>query len=425
MIEIEGLERTFTARGETIRALKGIDLTVPDQKFFTLLGPSGCGKTTTLRSVAGLERPDAGEIRIGGKTVFSASQRIHLPPERRNLAMVFQSYAIWPHMTCAQNVAFPLESLPRSARPSRSEIKTRVQDAMDAVQLHEHLERPANQLSGGQKQRLALARALVTDPSLLLLDEPLSNLDAGLRQAMRLEIRSLQRRRRLSVLYVTHDQAEALSMSNLVAVMRAGEVVQVGTPRQIYDEPATTFVAEFVGNINRLACTAVQDGAEMLLDSPLGRLRSTVAGTAAPGASCDVIFRPEQVSVLPRDAVPGSGDRAPNTFEGVVARSVFYGQHLHVEVDVDGVLLRCHVHASATFRRRDEVVVQIPAERVRVFAAADDEASGTWTRPSSAGSAELDEYEDHEEIEVRPELVPYHRDGVVPVATPERGTVQR
>lgn len=149
MIEIENLERTFSARGEHVHALKGINLTVPDEKFFTLLGPSGCGKTTTLRSVAGLERPDAGEIRIGGKTVFSASKRVHLPPERRNLAMVFQSYAIWPHMTCAQNVAFPLESLSRSARPGRSTIKERVQAAMTAVQLHEHFDRPANQLSGG------------------------------------------------------------------------------------------------------------------------------------------------------------------------------------------------------------------------------------------------------------------------------------
>ena len=172
MIEIENLKRTFTARGERVHALKGINLNVPNEKFFTLLGPSGCGKTTTLRSVAGLERPDGGEIRIDGTTVFSASRNVHMPPERRNLAMVFQSYAIWPHMTCAQNVAFPLESLPRNAKPGRSEIKQRVKDAMSAVQLHEHLDRPANQLSGGQKQRLALARALVTDPSLLLLDEP-------------------------------------------------------------------------------------------------------------------------------------------------------------------------------------------------------------------------------------------------------------
>ncbi|MDT5267355.1 MAG: iron(III) transport system ATP-binding protein [Mycobacterium sp.] len=399
MIEIEGLERTFTARGETIRALKGIDLTVPDQKFFTLLGPSGCGKTTTLRSVAGLERPDAGEIRIGGKTVFSASQRIHLPPERRNLAMVFQSYAIWPHMTCAQNVAFPLESLPRSARPSRSEIKTRVQDAMDAVQLHEHLERPANQLSGGQKQRLALARALVTDPSLLLLDEPLSNLDAGLRQAMRLEIRSLQRRRRLSVLYVTHDQAEALSMSNLVAVMRGGEVIQVGTPREIYNEPATTFVAEFVGSINRFTGKVAHRGPDGLeIDTPVGRVVSSAPNNAAnlaPGDSCEVIVRPEQVEVLPAAAAAtGLASGGINQLKGTIARSVFYGQYVYTEVDINGVLVRGHVHPTAEFTRGENVVVRVPGGQVRLFDTSDDKSDSGWKRPSETGSAEIDDYED-------------------------------
>ncbi len=400
MIEIENLERTFIARRERVHALKGINLTVPDQKFFTLLGPSGCGKTTTLRSVAGLERPDGGEIRIGGRTVFSASRHIHLPPERRNLAMVFQSYAIWPHMTCAQNVAFPLESLPRTSKPGRSEIKQRVQAAMAAVQLHEHFDRPANQLSGGQKQRLALARALVTDPALLLLDEPLSNLDAGLRQAMRMEIRSLQRRLRLAVLYVTHDQAEALSMSNLVAVMRNGEVIQVGTPRQIYNEPATTFVAEFVGNINRFSGTLAAratDGVE--IDTPLGRIKSSAAHYGAnlsPGDSCQVIIRPEQIEVLPAAAVASVAPADTHTvIPGKIARSVFYGQYVYTEVDVNDVLVRGHVHPSAEFRRGENVVLRIPNQQVRLFDTSDDDQSDPgWKRPSETGSAELDDYED-------------------------------
>lgn len=398
MIEIENLERTFVARGEQVRALKGINLTVPDEKFFTLLGPSGCGKTTTLRSVAGLERPDGGTIRIGGRTVFSASERIHLPPERRNLAMVFQSYAIWPHMTCAQNVAFPLESLPRGSKPSRAEVKSRVKAAMDAVQLHAHLDRPANQLSGGQKQRLALARALVTDPALLLLDEPLSNLDAGLRQAMRLEIRSLQRRRKLAVLYVTHDQAEALSMSNLVAVMRAGEVVQVGTPREIYNEPATTFVAEFVGSINRFTGTVAGSSAAGLeIDTPVGRVVSSAPNTAATlaaGDSCEVIFRPEQVEVLPAeatDSVRASG--GTTVLPGKIARSVFYGQYVYTEIDINDVLVRGHVHPSAEFSRGDDVVVRIPTSQVRLFDVSDDTSDGGWKRPSETDSAELDDYE--------------------------------
>jgi iron(III) transport system ATP-binding protein len=398
MIEIEHLERTFTARGEPVHALKGINLSVPDETFFTLLGPSGCGKTTTLRSVAGLERPDGGEIRIGDRTVFSASRRIHLPPERRNLAMVFQSYAIWPHMTCAQNVAFPLESLPRGAKPSRSEVKDRVRAAMDAVQLHEHLDRPANQLSGGQKQRLALARALVTDPSLLLLDEPLSNLDAGLRQAMRLEIRSLQRRRRLAVLYVTHDQAEALSMSNLVAVMRAGEVVQVGTPREIYNEPATTFVAEFVGSINRFTGRVTGNGAAGLeIDTPVGRVMSSAANNTvslAVGDSCEIIVRPEQLEVLPAAAASAARSVGGNTvLAGKIARSVFYGQHVYTEVDINDVLVRAHVHPTAEFSRGEDVVVSFPSAQIRIFEAADDRSDPGWKRPSETGSAEIDDYE--------------------------------
>jgi iron(III) transport system ATP-binding protein len=269
---------------------------------------------------------------------------------------------------------------------------------MDAVQLHEHLDRPANQLSGGQKQRLALARALVTDPSLLLLDEPLSNLDAGLRQAMRLEIRSLQRRRRLSVLYVTHDQAEALSMSNLVAVMRAGEVVQVGTPREIYNEPATTFVAEFVGSINRFTGRVTGNGpAGLEIDTAAGRVVSSVRGNAVKpsvGDSCEIIIRPEQVEVLPAAAgasVRSAGDST--VLPGKIARSVFYGQYVYTEVDVNDVLVRGHVHPSAEFRRGDDVVVRFPSAQIRVFDTADDQSDHGWKRPSETGSAEIDDYD--------------------------------
>jgi iron(III) transport system ATP-binding protein len=402
MIEIEDLRRIFLARGEEVHALKGISLTVPDEKFYTLLGPSGCGKTTTLRSVAGLEHPDGGEIRIDGRTVFSAARKIHIPPERRNLAMVFQSYAIWPHMTCAQNVAFPLESLSRGSRPGRAEIRQRVQNAMAAVQLHEHYDRPANQLSGGQKQRLALARALVTDPALLLLDEPLSNLDAGLRQAMRLEIRSLQRRLKLSVLYVTHDQAEALSMSNLVAVMRGGEVVQVGTPREIYNQPATTFVAEFVGSINRFTGTFVEaTEGTVAIDSPIGRLTSTAPGDAEqslrPGDPCELIFRPEQVDVYPAEARDSIGGPNWNVVPGTIARSVFYGQYVYTELDIDGAIVRGHLHPASEFRRGDAIVMRVARNQVRLFATSDDApdpADRSWTRPSETGSAEIDDDED-------------------------------
>jgi iron(III) transport system ATP-binding protein len=277
-----------------------------------------------------------------------------------------------------------------------------VAEAMAAVQLHEQLERLANQLSGGQKQRLALARALVTDPSLLLLDEPLSNLDAGLRQAMRLEIRSLQRRRKLAVLYVTHDQAEALSMSNLVAVMRAGEVVQVGTPREIYNEPATTFVAEFVGSINRLTGTVAGTGSGGTeVDTPIGRVVSAAGnrvGGLTSGDTCELIVRPEQIEVLPAEAaqILRSGDAT--VVRGKIARSVFYGQYVYTEVDIDDVLVRAHVHPSAEFRRGEDVVVRLPHSQVRLFGTSDDVSEGGWKRPSETASAELDDYTEQAEI---------------------------
>ena len=373
MIEIKQLRRSYTARGELINALKGIDLTVPGERFFTLLGPSGCGKSTTLRSVAGLERPDGGEISIAGRIVFSAARGINLPPERRGIAMVFQSYAIWPHMSCAQNIAFPLESLPRSSRPSRPEIRKSVERALGAVKLGGLAGRPANQLSGGQKQRLALARALVTDPTVLLLDEPLSNLDAGLRDAMRLEIRSLQRRLKLSVLYVTHDQAEALSMSNLVAVMRDGVIEQVGTPREIYNEPQSTFVARFVGKINHLTGRPERTRGSLLVHTPVGPLVSQPHGRMADSDfsaadSCDVVFRPEQVELTPGHETDRLRDgQKANVLTGSVIRSVFYGDFLHVEIDVDGVTLRAHTHPSFEFRAHDKVTVWIAPEHVRVL----------------------------------------------------------
>ncbi|MCW2877479.1 MAG: hypothetical protein JWQ95_1579 [Sphaerisporangium sp.] len=399
MIEIHQLRRSFTARGEVVEALRGIDLTVPDAKFFTLLGPSGCGKTTTLRSVAGLERPDHGEIRIAGQTVFSATKRTYVPPERRNLAMVFQSYAIWPHMTCAQNISFPLDSLPRSRRPSSAEIAESVVRTLEAVKLGGLGSRPANQLSGGQKQRLALARALITNPSVLLLDEPLSNLDAGLRDDMRMEIRSLQRRLKLSVLYVTHDQAEALSMSNLVAVMRNGLVEQVGTPREIYNEPATSFVARFVGSINSLQAQPVQPApvaeGNTVFDTPIGRLTAGAKTLWDGVGTRQIVFRPEQVFVQPEAHTGNEDDSQENVLKATIIRSVFYGQYLHVEVDVDGVTLRAHVHPSLEFRRGDKVRVTIPPQHVRVLPSDDDlEAPST--------GATLDDFDDDIDPELRP-----------------------
>src|SRR6266852_2787889 len=245
MLRVDGLYTEYpNERGEIVKAAQDVTFTVPEGKLFTLLGPSGCGKTTTLRSIAGLERPRVGEIAVNERVVYSSSKGIFVMPNRRGFGMVFQSYAIWPHMTVFQNAAFPLEVAEK--RKSRQEIRDKVVRVLGAVQLDHLADREATKLSGGQQQRLALARALVMEPALLLLDEPLSNLDAKLRERMRFELKRIQREIGITCIYVTHDQVEALAMSNEVAVMRDGKVEQVGKPREIYEAPMTRFVADFI-----------------------------------------------------------------------------------------------------------------------------------------------------------------------------------
>src|ERR1700726_1549500 len=227
-------------------AVGGVGFSVQPGEQLTLLGPSGCGKTTTLRAIAGLERPSAGAIRIGGATVYSSAERIDVPAEKRGLSMVFQSYAIWPHMTVFENVAYGL----RVRRAGAAEIAEKVHHALDMVQMRSFASRRAAQLSGGQQQRVALARAFVFSPSVLLFDEPLSNLDAKLRADMRLELRELQHRLGITSVYVTHDLEEALAMSDRIVVMRNGLIEQIGTPGEIYNLPRNAFVADFVGSAN-------------------------------------------------------------------------------------------------------------------------------------------------------------------------------
>ncbi|HEX8165292.1 MAG TPA: ABC transporter ATP-binding protein [Beijerinckiaceae bacterium] len=253
-IEIEDLE----IRYGTVLAVKGASFRVSLGEQLTLLGPSGCGKTTTLRAIAGLERPSSGSIRIGGQAVYSSAEGINVPAEKRGLSMVFQSYAIWPHMTVFENVAYGL----RVRRKSRQEIDTRVGEALDLVQMGAYANRPASALSGGQQQRVALARACVFQPSVLLFDEPLSNLDAKLRADMRIELRELQHRLGITSVYVTHDLEEALAMSDRIVVMRDGEIEQIGSPTEIYNLPRNAFVADFVGSSNLIR----------------GRLRPDLAG---------------------------------------------------------------------------------------------------------------------------------------------------
>src|SRR5579875_3447206 len=244
MIGIRNLTMTYrTAAGEH-QAVKGVSLEIKQGQFYTLLGPSGCGKTTILRCVAGLEHPDGGEIQIGGRTVYSGDNRTWVPPHDRNIGMVFQSYAIWPHMTVFENVAFPLTV---SGRLERKAIERKTMEVLELVGLADTAKRSATALSGGQQQRVALARALVREPRVLLLDEPLSNLDAQLRERMRGEIREVQQKLGITAVYVTHDQSEALAISDLVMLMNQGNIVEMGQPQQIYRFPRAEFTANFIG----------------------------------------------------------------------------------------------------------------------------------------------------------------------------------
>jgi iron(III) transport system ATP-binding protein len=229
-----------------LTAVDHLNLDVQEGEFLTLLGPSGCGKSTTLRLIAGLERPNEGTIKLGDRIMSSGESRVFTPPEKRGMGMVFQSYAVWPHMTVAQNVGFPL----KLRRVPRAEQQERVSNALRMVGLEGLESRGATQLSGGQQQRVALARALVHNPSVLLLDEPLSNLDAKLREQMRLELRLLQRRLQITTIFVTHDQAEAMVLSDRIIVMNHGHVEQIGGPDEIYERPNTRFVMDFVGRVN-------------------------------------------------------------------------------------------------------------------------------------------------------------------------------
>src|ERR1041384_5311499 len=241
-IEVKNLEIHY---GD-VPAVRGVSFDVAPGEQLTLLGPSGCGKTTTLRAIAGLEQPTAGEIRIGGAPVYSSAHRVNIPAEKRGLSMVFQSYAIWPHMTVFENVAYGL----RVRRESKEQIAEKVERALDMVQMRPFRDRGVSQLSGGQQQRVALARAFVFQPSVLLFDEPLSNLDAKLRADMRIELRELQHRLGITSVYVTHDLEEALAMSDRIVVMKDGLIAQVGSPSEIYNHPRNAFVADFVGSAN-------------------------------------------------------------------------------------------------------------------------------------------------------------------------------
>ncbi len=356
MFAIQNLRKTFDTAGQTkVRAVDGISLDVQTGKLLTLLGPSGCGKTTTLRCLAGLERPDAGRIVIANQVVFDSDKGIFVPPSERALGMVFQSYAIWPHMTVFENVAFPLR-VARDRKYTSAEIKHEVSRVLEMVRLNGYESRASTQLSGGQQQRLAFARGLVRNPTLLLLDEPLSNLDAKLREQMRVELKRLQRTLGVTTVYVTHDQSEALALSDELAVFDAGRVVQRGTPQEIYRRPKTQFVADFVGSSNFLSGTVAQTGDLVAVSTVHGVFHCVFTETVRVGQAVTIAMRPEDFAL---HAKPLEG--AVNFFAGRIAHRVFLGEVTDYLVELDaGQEIRARAAPEFDFAVGQAVHLTIP-----------------------------------------------------------------
>ena len=327
-IEIEKLTKSY----DGVRAISEVDIAIAEKEFITLLGPSGCGKTTTLRLLAGFLVPDSGRITVAGE-LLSSPDRV-IPPDRRRMGMVFQNYAVWPHMTVRENVAFGL----RYAGFDRREHKARIARVVAAVGLEGLEDRHPGQLSGGQQQRVALARSLVVEPSILLLDEPLSNLDAKLRERMRFELKALQRRTGITFIYVTHDQSEAMVLSDRIAVFHRGEVQQMGTPRDIYEHPANMFVADFMGLVNKVSGTVLGSNGRTAMVG-LGENRiSAIAASGFIGPTATVAIRPEAFTFATESASAHDGE---NRLKGSVVEATFLGNIIDYLVDVgDGLVVR-------------------------------------------------------------------------------------
>lgn len=316
-------------------AVRDFTLRVQHGEFITLLGPSGCGKTTTLRMIAGFIKPTEGTIQLGERVISSTAHNIHFPPEARHMGMVFQSYAVWPHKNVFNNIAYPLQL----RRIAKKDIQKQVDDVLELVNLGGMSERFPHQLSGGQQQRVALARALVSEPDVLLLDEPLSNLDAQLRERLRYEIMELQRRLHITVVYVTHDQAEAMAMSDRVVVMEGGIIHQVDVPDKIYKYPVNRFVAQFIGNANILR-GHWQDAQHIVLSEiPQAILKPEAAHQAASPshAKVEVLVRPEDIALTPSDSA---------AIQGVVEKRIYLGSAVEYHVRIGEGVVRALIAAD-------------------------------------------------------------------------------
>jgi iron(III) transport system ATP-binding protein len=338
-IKIDSVSKSF---GET-RALREFSVTIGDGELVTFLGPSGCGKTTSLRSVAGFVVPDAGRIHIGPKTVFDRENGVAVPPERRGVGMVFQSYALWPHMRVEGNVGYPL----KIHKVPRAERRRRVAEVLELVKMGGLGRRYPHELSGGQQQRVALARALVSDPDALLLDEPLSNLDAKLRENMRIEIKELQRRTGQTVIFVTHDQLEAMELSDRIVVMEGGTIQQIGEPTEIYENPANRFVGGFIGTGNFIDCRQTSEG--LACENVPDLILPVEPPERFEGKNLTLMIRPESI-VLTSQVTP---------LTATVAERLFKGDAVEYVVEIDELELRVKTPPGARFVPGEEVHLRI------------------------------------------------------------------
>ncbi len=352
LISIRNLTKRFQRRsgGSMVVPVDDVSLDVREGEFLVLLGPSGCGKTTLLRCIAGLERPDSGEIAIDGQAVFSSARNVFTAPSQRSLSMIFQSYALWPHMTIFENIAYPL----RSRKTPRADIRKRVLDALDMVGLT-HLEKQfPGQISGGQQQRIAFARAVVSDVKVILFDEPLSNVDAKVREQLRLELIELQRQLGFTGVYVTHDQTEAMDLAHRIAVLQDGRVEQLGTPDEIYRAPRSRYVAEFIGSANFVnAKVSAIDGDLVRVEAVEGDAFASVgsASEVAVGDDVAIMFRPQDAELV------AGTSAAENRWPGVIHTAKFLGAHWQYHVSIGDRLIQVWSSSRVPLSEGDEVQI--------------------------------------------------------------------
>jgi iron(III) transport system ATP-binding protein len=344
-IKLNSITKKFGAT----TAVDNINIDIEDGVLLTLLGPSGCGKTTTLRCIAGLETPDEGEIIVGAKTFFSSTKRISLSPEKRNLGMVFQSYAVWPHMNVFDNIAFPL----KKKKLATGEIRERVKDVLSIVNLEGFEDRAATKLSGGQQQRVVLARAIIHNPEVLLLDEPLSNLDAILRERMRVEIKQLQKKLGITSIYVTHDQIEALAISDKIVVMNSGKIEAKGSPKDIYEKPCNKFVASFIGRANLFQGDIIsleKKSKNWIVKTEMGPLRvyDEELGVKKEGKRINLTVKPERINLNSEAPIQ---ERNTNVLCGEVIAAQYLGAQTEYQIKLGAILLRAVLDATSESRR--------------------------------------------------------------------------